>query len=871
MIVPKNPIPKESGGQGSTNATEGNGFLNTIDKFTGMQPGFSVEKKNKLYNLKKEGELLQEKVDDVDGEIKSIETLLVEARKNNDNEKIKYLTEKLEAIKKKKADLGQQQAANSNEQKTEKARKISTQPLECDSIFSIFGDSRCFESLISKGTNIIFSFVSFLAYVSGVLFDYSLEFSINSAEFFNKIGVVEVTWSFIRDILNMTFIFILLWTAIQILLGNDSKYNVKQILSRVIIVAILMNFSLFAAKLMVDGSNIVSLKIYESMKATPFVEKGRASVSERVMNTVGLSPLYNITKLFEAGNIKADSACANNPRSLIIISVLGSIFLLVLCLAFGLAAILFLIRLVNIIVLFVKSPLWVWGYVLPGNSSIEKHKDKWWSEMKHVLSFPIVYLFWMLVAIIVFEKLGKVKGTSSGSGNQVTLLDLICGTSMQGGFGQSISLVAIFVIVIIFMMMAIKYAMESGTSDGMIGKGLAKSAIDRFSGYQTAITRGLTKSLINKTPNISVGAARHGLSLTKNTVGRLGGGVLGSIKGNKGWEGFKDGFSDPGIKTKEVLRDIARNQVAKGGIIGELTGLTSAAAKYADKNKDPKNSQGKTKKEMDKMRTKAASEDERLRTEAIENVYKVSSFKDWKKQNPNGTIDNYKKETEDIVRKRFDKIFGKGIADEKNADGISHIEALRARMFKEGKDKNGNDTVTLNERSIQQAIPKIMEYHTTGEGKPVNKKRLTIYTNIRSKARIEAITEYSKEKDNKLRSKQTSEDRTSHLENTISFLESKIEKMPTENDIDNCVKNNTKYTGKGHVEVQELNKAIEEYNRLSGQRNISQSTLDDAKEKIQKQKDIYMSELKKQQTELSKNKNSLEDHLAKIEKSKENK
>lgn len=858
-------------------SNEGNQKLDIIDQAQGRPAGTTINRKNLLTNTSLEEKLSQEKLSQATAELDAAKKELEDAQKSGDPARIAAAQARL-AEATKNATLAQNayNASASASQAAQNAATASAQPgagiPSCDSILSLSGNN-CILWWIAKMTNVGFKLVSFLAYVTGTLFDYSLELSINSAEFFKKLGVVEVTWAFIRDILNMSFIFILLWTAVQILIGNEAKYSAKKVLTNVIIVAILMNFSLFAAKLMVDGSNIVSLKIYEAMKSN--TESKNATISERVMNTVGLSTLYNVQDILKTDKIQAEGYCATNPAALITISVMGSIFLIILCLALGLAAILFLVRLVNIIFLFIKSPLWVWGYVMPGNSSISRFKDEWWAEMKHVLIFPIAYLFWMLVAVIVFEKLGTVKtvsadGTAVGG---VSLLDLICNGPGAGGIGQSISLVAIFGIVIIFMMKAIEYGVKKGVgAPTSLGNDISKKWANKFSGYQTAMTQGLMKKTAKGVGNVasygSDAAVRASVGAAKVPL-RVATGIAGAktniAKGEKGWEGFKDGYLNSSIKTKEVFRDMARNQAVNGGAITDLLGINRAAAKLAVKYDDPKNSAGETKKQADERRSKGAVEDETNMYKAIDKTYKVQTQKDWLKKNPTGTNEDYEEYVVKKMTARTDALLGAGISGKTSTNGKSHIENLRAatltRYMEDKKDEYGVvmkddegkaikvERVRFNEHAMHKALPDIIEHHTTGAGTEalkIGKEKFTTFRNIKAKARIKAISDQVKKDKNSTQRKEAVENEIKAIEKAIE----KIQDLPPKDKIESFIERKAEYTEKGSNEktIRDINKAIIEVNAAG----TDIVRLENAKRKLAEAKASYLDHVEKKSQELVK-------------------
>src|SRR3989338_4333342 len=81
----------------------------------------------------------------------------------------------------------------------------------------------------------------------------------------SKLAVVTVGWTAVRDFANMFFIFALLYIAIQTILGLAGG-GAKRVLAHVIIAALLINFSLFATKVVIDSGNILAVTIWDKIQ-----------------------------------------------------------------------------------------------------------------------------------------------------------------------------------------------------------------------------------------------------------------------------------------------------------------------------------------------------------------------------------------------------------------------------------------------------------------------------------------------------------------------------------------------------------------------------------------------------------------------------
>ena len=84
----------------------------------------------------------------------------------------------------------------------------------------------------------------------------------NSSSYDNEF--VEKGWGAVRDVANIFFILMLLYVAIKTVLSLNVTDN-KRLVGVIIIVALLINFSLFTTKVVIDASNILAKIFYNNI------------------------------------------------------------------------------------------------------------------------------------------------------------------------------------------------------------------------------------------------------------------------------------------------------------------------------------------------------------------------------------------------------------------------------------------------------------------------------------------------------------------------------------------------------------------------------------------------------------------------------
>jgi hypothetical protein len=232
---------------------------------------------------------------------------------------------------------------------------------------------------------ILIPVASIILTISGTIIDYSLKFTLNSQIMYDTEGSIVTVWTLIRDIFNITFIFILLYTAIKTIIGSANA-NTKKTIAQVITAAILINFSLFITKVVIDAGNILGTNIYNLIGIN---ETNSASSILMGKSGLGLSGLFNIGDAGNGGFLSV---------SFFIVSTLQLLLILITTITFFYIGILMIIRSIVLIFLMVLSPIGFMGNVLP---KIEEY-SKMWRENLYGMVFvaPIFLLFFYLITLI---------------------------------------------------------------------------------------------------------------------------------------------------------------------------------------------------------------------------------------------------------------------------------------------------------------------------------------------------------------------------------------------------------------------------------------------------------------------------------------
>ncbi len=319
--------------------------------------------------------------------------------------------------------------------------KTDDNPFNCNILTSF---KNCLGSIVYY---LIFVPATYILVLAGWLFDITIAFTL-SANILNS-DFAKNGWVVTRDLANMFFIFILLYIAIATIL-EIAAYNAKALLARLIIVALLLNFSLFFTRVIIDASNILGLAFYNSINATARAgDIGQASELVKFFDvkpkgiSAGLVSSFDPQRLLgvTANNAKVVVEFAKNDAGkLIFIYLFSAAIILTAAWAFLSVAFLFITRTAVLWFLMATAPIAFAAMILPKTREIF---TKWWGELMSKSFCVAVFLFFLWL-ITMFAEKGVLNGLSPRGGGK-----------FGGGFLSSSSADFLFVAIIILLQFSV--------------------------------------------------------------------------------------------------------------------------------------------------------------------------------------------------------------------------------------------------------------------------------------------------------------------------------------------------------------------------------------------------------------------------------
>ena len=409
---------------------------------------------------------------------------------------------------------------------------------------------------------LIFQLATLLLALAGTLFNWVMLKAV--FQFSTLIGAspgLLTAWSILRDIGNMLLLFGFIFIGIAMILDLHS-YPAKKALPRLIIFAILMNFSLFIAGAVIDSSNGLSSVLYNQANDDPCAtgasinpdEEGNLTQAECSVN-YGISghmmQSMGLASLFTAGDIGAGKIDAAPMVGLALFALVGAF-------VFFAAAIMLIIRAVVLTFLMVLAPI---GFAALAIPTLEKHGKDWWNRLIHQSFFAPIFLLLVFVSLKITDSFAgpETRGSLAGA--------------LTHPEASVMGVIMVFGLVIGFLI----FSLVAAKKFGAMGADFA---------VKTA--GGLTAGTIGWAGRRTVGAASYnvGQNLSKTRFGQTAfGGAVARGAGSLGTKsldlrGF--GFVGSGAKAAGI-GDIGKpDKDALKGYKGQLEAAAKKRTDYAE-------------------------------------------------------------------------------------------------------------------------------------------------------------------------------------------------------------------------------------------------------------------------------------------------
>lgn len=324
-------------------------------------------------------------------------------------------------------------------------------------------------------------------------------------EFISSRAVIE-GWVIVRDLANMFFVVILLVIAFATILHIES-YNYKKWLPKLILMAILINFSKTICGLLIDVAQIVMLT---------FVNAFKDIAGGNFITLLGIRDIITLSTESDPGKL--------GFWTIVGAYVLGLIYMIVALVVMTTMMMILAMRMVMIWIYVVLSPL---AYLLAAFPGGAQYASKWWKDfISNLIVGPVLAFFiWLSFAALqtgnIDQSIADAQKQSVASEQEAIGYDE--NKAVINTLASTPGALIKFIVGIGMLIGGLKIAQEVGGAAGSIaGKGMSKlnsmgAATAKFAGRSVAQVSG----------NIGMGIAKkaklkEGLGFVASRTGGVG-------------------------------------------------------------------------------------------------------------------------------------------------------------------------------------------------------------------------------------------------------------------------------------------------------------------------------------------------------------
>ncbi len=290
------------------------------------------------------------------------------------------------------------------------------------------------------------------AYIGANIFSIAVALSLNSNAY--ALDFLTSSWAVVRDLANMAFIFILVYLAVTIIFSAENS-NTMKVLAATIIMALLINFSFFLTRVVIDGGNILAVQFYNaatkdsptltSTTGIPTALAGGAATNTKdltstIMQSLGVQGLLGQVS-FQVASQQGSGFTQFLVNLIMIVLIYISVAAIMAMLAFAFLTVgfKFVMRIVALWFLIIAAPA---AFAARSLLLTKGPAGGWWKKwMENLLQFsfyPAIFLFMFMLMNVVMKALGQCAAGVTASGGTCGLIPSTI-TSM-GSISQNASI-----------------------------------------------------------------------------------------------------------------------------------------------------------------------------------------------------------------------------------------------------------------------------------------------------------------------------------------------------------------------------------------------------------------------------------------------
>lgn len=340
-------------------------------------------------------------------------------------------------------------SGNTSGQTDSNTQKVAQKTVTDPAASKLKDEDSVYNSIMGR----IMSLFAWLVGVAALALDWSVYYSIvDMGTYIHGLTAIGTTWRILRDVTNILLIFGFLLIGISLILDQEWYGGWKKLLPRLLIVAVLLNFSLFISEGIIDVSNLFATQFFAQINGghipEPVDGKDKIlqaitdeGISNKIMSVVGLQTIYGDTQK-SSYKLRGDA-----PWYIGFFGIL--LFMVVAFVMFSLAF-MFIARFVALILLLLLSPVGFMGWAFP---EMEYRAGQWRKNFgEQVVTAPMLLLL-LYIALALITDANFLPGFGVNSaGNSGAITGFIQNSNLAGFAGYllsfSVAIGLLFIVII---------------------------------------------------------------------------------------------------------------------------------------------------------------------------------------------------------------------------------------------------------------------------------------------------------------------------------------------------------------------------------------------------------------------------------------
>ncbi len=246
---------------------------------------------------------------------------------------------------------------------------------------------------------------------AGTIFDFLIQWVIvgfkGTLTSLGVLSAIQQGWTVFRDFSNIFIIGLFTFFAISMILGIK-EFGEKKMIARVLIIAVLINFSFLFTELIIDASNFTAYVVYKQMAGGT---NGKFDIAQAF-----LTPMH-ITSVWDTGAVTAAIAKDpnNGPVQAFLFGLAGGALLLVAGLVLLYGCFLIAARALLFIFLMLTAALAFATYLLPVFQKSSYGWSAWWRSLLNAALFGPMLMILLSISLAIMNSAGSHASASLGS------------------------------------------------------------------------------------------------------------------------------------------------------------------------------------------------------------------------------------------------------------------------------------------------------------------------------------------------------------------------------------------------------------------------------------------------------------------------